>query len=390
MAALLLAGCSGGPPLSEVAVSDPTLAPSGNGEYVNISYAIGQPAQVWVYLVDEAGTRYMLRDGEERLPSADPYVLRFDGTVATGDPVLKRRLLPSGEYTYVVRAVASDGTTTEQQGRLTIASAEVQPPLIENLTVFPETISPNADGVDDVAEITYQLPVTATVDITFSGPSCVPLCPFVTEEEAEPTPQRHVWNGKRGDGSVLEDGAYTYTIRAADAYGNVAERTGTITIVNSGQPEATITYSYIAPQAVMLGEVITVTMRVKNTGDVPIRTYGPPSGYEYSTREVFSSIEEGQYDSKPGGFWRVGVDWDANSGGARRYPFRWAISPRPPEAWKVPFEEDVLMPGEEAEVIGRIKIEQPETRMSFYTGLIWDGVGFRQDKTGRTLIEVGF
>ncbi len=48
------------------------------------------------------------------------------------------------------------------------------------------------------------------------------------------------------------------------------------------------------------------------------------------------------------------------------------------------------MPGEEAEISGRIRILQPETKMSFYVGLIQDGVGFFQDKTGRTIVKVGF
>jgi len=50
----------------------------------------------------------------------------------------------------------------------------------------------------------------------------------------------------------------------------------------------------------------------------------------------------------------------------------------------------VLMPGEEAEIIGRIKVEQPEDKMGFYVGLTWDGVGFRQDRVGRQIVEVGF
>ena len=49
-----------------------------------------------------------------------------------------------------------------------------------------------------------------------------------------------------------------------------------------------------------------------------------------------------------------------------------------------------LLPGEEAVVVGRIRVDQPETKMGFYTGLIQDGVGFFQDKTGRTIIKVGF
>lgn len=382
-----LAGCGARPLLSDVAVSAPVLHP---GESVDISYMVGQPSKVSIYLRDAKGERYTLRDDVARVASPDPYTLRFDGTAPTSDPVLKRQRLRSGVYTYVVQATGDDGSRLQREGQIAIEGGDVQPPAIENLIVSPQTISPNADAVDDVAEITYGLPVTATVTIDIAGPGCNP-CPFVTADEEGPGLQRHTWNGKTVSGVLLDNGVYTYTVSAEDRYGNLAERQGTIGIAGAGQPEAQILDSYIAPQAVMLGDVITVTIRIKNTGAVPIRTYGPPSGYEYSTEQVFSSVEDGRYAAKSGGFWRIGMDWDANSGGAaKRYPYRWAISPRPPGQWKIPNVEDWLMPGEEAVVIGRIRIFQPETKMGFYVGLIQDGVGFFQDRTGRTIVKVGF
>jgi hypothetical protein len=386
-----LAACGTSQLLTNVGPATAELRPTGHGEHVDISYTIGQPATVAIYLQAADGTRYTLREHEQRLSSADPYVLRFDGTAPSNDPVLKRRALPSGSYTYVVQATGADGAHAETQGQITIGGSDSPPPIIENLVVAPATISPNADGIDDVAEITYQLPVSATVDITITGPDGRTTYPFVAGDEEGPMLQRQVWNGKTVDNALLPDGTYTYTVRAQDRFGNLAERTGQIAISGGGQPEVKILDSRIAPEAVMKGEMITVTLRLKNTGAVPIRTYGPPSGYEYSTDDVFSSIANGQYVVKPGGFWRVGMDWDANSGGAaKRYPYRWAITPRPPDQWQIPNQEDLLMPGEEATVTGRIRILQPETKMSFYVGLIQDGVGFFQDRTGRTIVEVGF
>lgn len=389
-ALLILSSCATRPLLGEVTLSASELRPTGAGETVTVTYAIGRPARVTVALVDEQGTRYTLRRDEPRAPSSDPYALRFDGTAPTDDPTLLRRLLPAGTYTVVVEAVGEDGARQIAERRLTIIGQDAPLPLIENLVIYPDTISPNADAIDDVAEITYQLPTTATVDIVVTAPDGATF-PFVTAAEEEPALQKHVWNGRTVDGTLLPDGVYTLIIRAQDRFGNLVERRSPITIAGGDQPEALITYSYMAPQSVMLGEVITVTVRVRNTGKVPIRTYGPPSGYEYDTDQVFSSIENGAYVARSGGFWRVGVDWDANSGGAaKRYPYRWAISPRPPDQWRIPFEEDLLMPGEEAEIVGRIRILQPETKMGFYVGLIQDGVGFFQDRTGRTIINVGF
>ncbi len=393
---VLVAACGFATPLlSDVTVTPAVLEPTGNGETTAINYTIGRPADVSVTLVNPRdGSTYPLRVGQPRAPQSEPYTVRFDGTVAVNDPdtdsELVRQLLPAGDYTVVVAATASDGSTARAETNLTIAGVPPDLPAIENLMVMPDMLSPNADAIDDVTEITYRLPVTSTVDIEITTPNNQ-VVPLVTREEEDAAEQRHVWDGKRPDGAPLPSGVYTYTIRATDRFGNIARRTGQIELVDVGEPEATIVEARIAPQQVMLGEAITVTMRIRNTGDVPIRTYGPPSGYRYTTDEVYSSIEDGRYTAQAGGFWRVGMDWDANSGGgARRYPFRWALSDRPPEAWKVPYEEDWLMPGEEVEVVGSVEIVQRETRMSFYVGLIQDGVGFPQDRVARTLIEVGF
>src|SRR5690349_4775954 len=115
-----LTSCGSSQLLSDVGPASAELRPSGNGEHVDISYTIGRQATVAIYLQDAAGRRYSLREAEQRLPSPDPYVLRFDGTAPTNDPVLKRRALPSGAYTYVVQATGADGARAESQGQITI------------------------------------------------------------------------------------------------------------------------------------------------------------------------------------------------------------------------------------------------------------------------------
>jgi hypothetical protein len=389
LGAVALAACGSGPLLSDVQSSAETFSPA-QGTTLNVSYRIGREALVDIYLLDERGASYYLRQAEPRSPAEDPYTLRFDGTVPTSDPLMPRRLLPNGAYTVIV--AARDASSNEQQEvrlPVAVAGSDVPLPAINNLIVSPQTISPNADAIDDVAEFTYSLPVTATVDIVVASPDGQ-LIPVVTREEEGPFLQQHVWNGKRPDGALLPAGVYTYTVSAEDVYGNLVRREGNLTLADVGQPEARIVYASIAPQKLMLGETLTVTIRVRNTGTVPIRTYGPPSGYQYTTDEVFSSVEDGRYTAQAGGFWRVGLDWDANSGGGpKRYPFRWALSEKPPEQWRNPGVEDWLMPGEEVEIVGQVVVLQRETKMGFYVGLIQDGVGFFQDRTGRTIVEVG-
>lgn len=383
----ILAGCSLRPLLADVSADHDVLRP---GTSVGISYSVGQSARVSIF-IEGAGQRYTLRDNEPRSPESGTYTMRFDGTVPTADPLAPRRLLPNGTYTYRVQATADQGgQRAEQGGQIRIEGANLALPRIENLVVAPATISPNGDAIADITEITYRLPISATVDIDIAAPDGTSFA-LVSRANEGPREWQHTWDGKRPDDALLPAGTYTVTVRAADQYGNVVLQQQPVALENAGQPKVEILSAVISPVRVMLGETITVTLRVKNIGSVPIRTYGPPSGYTYTTDQVYSSVEDARYKAKSGGFWRIGMDWDANGGGgARRYPFRWALSQKPPGQWASPGEEDLLLPGQEVEVVGRVTIVQQENKMGFYVGLIQDGVGFFQDRTARTIIEVSF
>lgn len=387
LSALVLAGCGQTPTLADVRASAAELSPNGDGQNdsLAISYRIGQRSLVDVYLENTTGRRYTLRDQVLRVPTDQPYTLRFDGTVQGEEPPVVQQVLPDGEYTLVVEATPeAGGPAVRQTQRLAVRDAAAEPPLIDRLTVVPEIVTPNADALDDVAEFSYRLPITSTVTINISdGQETVP---FITGLEEGPFEQSHIWDGKRPDGSLLPSGVYTYTVRAADRIGNIVERSGKIEIQSPGRAEARITYVDIAPVEVALGNVITVTVKVKNTGDVPIRTQGPAPGYRYNTNLSYSSIEEQQWAEKGGGFWRVGLDW----GGGNGYPFRWAITSRPPEQWHEPGVSDLLMPGEEVMVTGSVEVLRREDKMTFYAGLVHEGVGYPEHRKGVTLVRVGF
>ncbi|HEX6288017.1 MAG TPA: gliding motility-associated C-terminal domain-containing protein [Herpetosiphonaceae bacterium] len=383
---LVLSACAQREVLSNVSTSTNVITPNGDGvdDALTINYSIGVPATISVSLEDQAGQRYVLRDNQRRVPSNQPYALVFDGTVQGGEPSIVQQVLPDGTYTYLVEATPLAGSPPiSATGEIIVREAADQPPSIEDLSVT-EQFSPNEDADDDVAYFTYRLPVTATVTINFTDQNNTQI-PFIAELEEGPFAQSHIWDGKRPDGSLVSTGTYTYTIVARDRVGNIVQRQGQIEVVAPGRSTARITFAQIAPVRVALGSAITVTVRVKNTGNVPIKTQGPPSGYQYSTDDIFSSIEEHTWDDKGGGFWRVALDW----GGGHGYPFRWAMSPRPMEQWAKPGEWDYLQPGEEVEITGSVRIEQREDRMQFYVGLAHEGVGYPVNNVARTLVCVG-
>lgn len=384
--ALVLAACGQQETLSDVRTSSDVISPNSDGvdDSLTINYTIGTPATISVFIDDQAGQRYTLRDKQPRTPSGEPYSLVFDGTVQGTDPNILQRVLPDGTYTYTVEATPVDGgPTSTATGEIVVQDAADQPPSIEDLSVT-EQFSPNEDADEDVAYFTYRLPVTATVTINFTDQSNTQI-PFISELAEGPFAQSHIWDGSRPDGSLVSTGTYTYTITARDQIGNIVQRQGQIEVVSPGRSSAQVTFAQIAPVRVALGSEITMTVRVKNTGDVPIKTQGPPSGHLYSTDDIFSSIEDHKWDDKGGGFWRVALDW----GGGHGYPFRWAMSPRPMEQWAKPGEWDYLQPGEEVEITGRVRIEQREDRMQFYIGLAHEGVGYPVNNVARTLVCVG-
>lgn len=123
-------------------------------------------------------------------------------------------------------------------------------PLLYNVSLSPDIISPNADGVQDVTRIDYALGRNATISIYFvneqgqryyfrkerrraRGPYTVLWGGVIEGEEVIDTPYgRHKVLSR-----VLPAGTYTWVIEARDDRGNTARREGRITIVD---PDTTV------------------------------------------------------------------------------------------------------------------------------------------------------
>ena len=61
--------------------------------------------------------------------------------------------------------------------------------------------------------------------------------------------------------------------------------TGQITVSGAGTPQIALRTVQIDPPALMLGGKLHVHLVVENTGQVPLRTQGPDSGFIYSTND---------------------------------------------------------------------------------------------------------
>jgi hypothetical protein len=376
--AALLAACSvgGGAALSNVGVSPGAITPGSSGigkapGVAQVKYTLGERGPVTVTL--GGPVQAMLFAGEQ---GAGPHLVRFTGVVDISEPAgeatLTRRVVPPGDYTVSVEAGGA-----KQSAPLRVEQAQGAAPTLRNVTVFPDTISPNGDALSDVAEITFRTNETATlaVDLYGSGGDRIPV---LAPSKTGPGEQNVVVTGRDTLDEALPDGVYTATVSVQDPAGYRVEASRPITIEGGGEPDLEVLSVDISPQQLILGGEISVTVRVKNTGDVPLRTQGPDPGYTYSTNESYSSIEGGTLTDKAG-LWRVGVDWDGNSGGgpAYRYPYRWGFG-------------KTLMPGEEVVTGGKIRILKQERAMWFYVGVLQEEVRIVRDRLGRTRVGVDF
>lgn len=114
-------------------------------------------------------------------------------------------------------------------------------PLLHNVSVAPDHISPNADGSDDATEIRYSLRRPAAISITFTN-EAGDAYTFREEQRRAPGDYSVLWGGvidaprtivaQGGEqqvlSQVLPDGLYTWQIDATSDAGATASVTGTI------------------------------------------------------------------------------------------------------------------------------------------------------------------
>jgi major membrane immunogen (membrane-anchored lipoprotein) len=118
-------------------------------------------------------------------------------------------------------------------------------PLLRNVSVTPDVITPNADGDTDATSISYSLSRSADVSIYFENEAGERFY-FRKERRRSPGDYNVLWGGVVDEpqtvqtdygveeilSRVLPDGVYRWTVEATDDSGNTEQITGTITLQN--------------------------------------------------------------------------------------------------------------------------------------------------------------
>ena len=145
---------------------------------------------------------------------------RSDGTtVAPGTPLAYRVEAHDAAGVSARPVLASLGV---------LPAAATAPPL----SLAPAVISPDGDGADDSLAIAYTLaePATVRLDVLAGDGSAVDT--LVADAQLPAGGQSARWGGESLAGPVA-DGTYTVRLTVTDSSGQVAERSGTVTVVRA-------------------------------------------------------------------------------------------------------------------------------------------------------------
>ncbi len=374
-----------GPVLRAAAFSLSAITPNadGDGDVAVLRYDLARPARVSVCFLDGAGNRYAFRD--ERPRDSGKHEVLFSGIVdpftRPGDEFpdqIQSRLLPDGDYTWVVQAQEADHPPEQLSGTLAVSLASTALPAIRNLSASPNPFSPNQDGINDRASITLWLdrdvPELSGLHVTLVGPQGER---YPVAEQASAT-----LKGRAGlhtfdyDGGIdlgkepPPDGEYTVEAEAQDATGQRMLARAHLTIADGGLPRAEILNAEVrfSSSTVLIGQTLWFTLTVDNYGSAPIRTFGPWPGTVFQQDQNANSL--GFYEQD--GAWRVGIGCDTC---VRDYPWRWAVGGQ--SDLEQINGQWYLAPGKRATVSGGIALREiipARNPQYFWAGLIHEAV----------------
>jgi hypothetical protein len=429
-------------PLLEAASFAPaSISPNADGQddVSLFSYRLSEAADIRLIFEDEAGRRFVFRDGDRRV--AGDYSVLFSGVVAgfelEGESLnlaegatLETRLMPDGVYTWTFRARSDGGEVAEQTGRLEIRGGDAELPLIQAFDLNPPSFSPNQDGIRDRVSVNIYLSKPANLQVYLENAEGART--YLSEraggrQEGEAGNHEFDYDGGVDQGfRPPPDGDYTLVAVAQDDEGQRMVYQKTLRIENSGLPQVEIipqatggtvcfeagpyqeayfsdreapgeaiskptsVCSELTTLTLALGDLLIFRLSVYNYGLTPVRTAGPFPGTVYQQDQRSSSL--GAYEQS--GAWRVGIMCDTSESD---YPWRWALAPL--EALTAVYDPQddqtyyYLEAGQRAETWGAIRMTElipARNPQPCWAGLIHEDVGIpaRQNNVGRREIEL--
>lgn len=170
-------------------------------------------------------------------------------------------------------------------------------PLLYGVSVSPETISPNADGLTDVTRISYGLSGSANLSIYFVDEAGQRYY-FRGDRRRSPGDYRVDFGGVV-DGTMLPDGSYTWVVEAVPDEGETISQQGTLRIeeADTDKPELqgfSVYPNIFTPNQDGIDDRVDINYYLTKEARVTVYLIGPDNVTRYPVAELERDIKPGE------------------------------------------------------------------------------------------------
>ncbi len=169
-------------------------------------------------------------------------------------------------------------------------------PLLYDVSVSLDTISPNADGIDDVTRFSYKLSRSADLSIYLIDDAGEKH--YFRDARRRSTGSYRVDFGGVVDGAMLPDGQYTWVVEAVDDAGQSARVDGTLTLQNADTTRPEFQGFSVYPQEFTpnrdgINDRVTINYYLTKKADVQVYLIAPDGETRYPIEEKERDVEPG-------------------------------------------------------------------------------------------------
>jgi flagellar hook assembly protein FlgD len=200
------------PVVTGLSVTPGVISPNGDrvADSARVAFGVSEPCRVSLTVLDASGA--VVRRVAAVAVAAGARHLTWDGKVSSGSTLAAAA---DGAYRVVVRAVDAAGNQSASKRAVTVDDA------LGHARVAPAWLSPDGDGVDDAALLSFRTACPARVGVAVAG-STGTVVRRVSLGSLASGKHTWQWNGRNGSGDVVADGTYSCTLSAVDNVGTVA------------------------------------------------------------------------------------------------------------------------------------------------------------------------
>jgi len=170
-------------------------------------------------------------------------------------------------------------------------------PLLSDVTVSPQTITPNADGIEDVTRISYHLNDSANLSIYFVGDDGQRH--YFRDSRRRSEGDYQVDFGGVVEGSMLPDGTYTWVVEAIADNGETVSQQGNLVVKDADTEKPQLEGFSVYPQVFTpnqdgISDRVDVNYYLTKQAEVSVYLIAPDDETRYPIAEVERDIKPGE------------------------------------------------------------------------------------------------